>query len=106
MAMPPLEQLTFYPVHDFGPLMKGLAIAAMGILHVFLAQFAVGGGFLMAYFQLLANRGRTPHARRFLDSYFKALVLISFVVGALTGVGMWFSAIQISPRTIGVVLGI
>jgi mono/diheme cytochrome c family protein len=31
-------------------------------------------------------------------------VLISFVIGALTGVGMWFTTIQISPRTIGLMV--
>lgn len=93
-----------YPVNDFGPLMKGLVIGGMGIFHVFLAQFAIGGGMLMCYFQWLAQTGRAPAARRFLDGYFRFLVLISFVVGALTGVGMWFTTIQISPRTIGVMV--
>ncbi|MFN4243925.1 MAG: c-type cytochrome [Tepidisphaerales bacterium] len=90
-----------YPINDFGPLMKGLVIGGLGILHVFLAQFAIGGGMLMAYFQWLAMTGREPLARRVLDSYFRYLVLISFVTGALTGVGMWFTSIQISPGTIG-----
>ncbi len=30
--------LDLYPVNDFGPLMKGLAIGGLGIFHVFLAQ--------------------------------------------------------------------
>jgi mono/diheme cytochrome c family protein len=38
------------------------------------------------------------------DGYFKALVLISFVVGAVTGVAMWFVSIQVSPRTIGMMV--
>jgi len=96
--------LIFYPVNDFGPLMKGLVIGGMGIFHVFLAQFAIGGGLLMCYFQWLASTGREPAARRLVDSFFRFLVLISFVVGALTGVGMWFTTIQISPRTIGVMV--
>src|SRR5690606_15260121 len=33
--------------------------------------------------------------------FFKFLVLISFVLGAVTGVGMWFTTIQISAQTIG-----
>jgi hypothetical protein len=81
--------------------MPGLVIGGVAIFHVFLAQFAVGGGLLMCYFQWLAMTGRNPHARRFVDGYFKALVLVSFVVGALTGVGIWFTAIQVSPHTIG-----
>lgn len=96
--------LPYYPLHDFGPLMKGMIIGGLGILHVFVAQFAIGGGMLMCYFQWLAQTGRNAHARRFLDSYFQFLILISFVVGVVTGVGMWFTAIQISPRTIGLMV--
>jgi len=90
-----------YPVNDYGPLMPGLVMAAVAIFHVFLAQFAVGGGFLLCYFQWLAMTGRNAHARLFIDGYFKVLVMISFVLGALTGVGIWFTSIQISAATIG-----
>lgn len=90
-----------FPINDYGPLMPGLVMAAVAVLHVFLAQFAVGGGFLMCYFQWLAMTDRSPLARQFVHGYFKILVLISFVVGALTGVGIWFTAIQVSPGTIG-----
>ncbi len=94
----------YYPVSDFGPMMKGMVIGGLGIVHVFLAMFAIGGGLLMCYFQWLAQTGRSPNARRFVDGYFKALVLISFVVGAVTGVAMWFVSIQVSPRTIGMMV--
>ena len=90
-----------FPVNDYGPLMPGLVMAGVAIVHVFLAQFAVGGGILLCYFQWLAMTGRDPHARRFVEGYFKLIVLISFVLGALTGVGIWFTAIQVSPATIG-----
>ena len=93
----------YYPVNDFGPAMRGMVIGAVGILHVFLAQFAIGGGFLLTYFQWLAGRGE-PNARRFMDSFFKYLVLVSFVVGALTGVAMWLTTIQVGARTIGLMV--
>jgi len=93
--------MTVYPVNDYGPVMPGLVIGGLGIFHVFLAQFAIGGGMLMCYFQWLAQTGRSTLARKFTDGFFKFLVLISFVLGAVTGVGMWFTTIQISPRTIG-----
>jgi hypothetical protein len=96
--------LPYYPVNETGPFIKGMLIGGLGIVHVFLAQFAIGGGALMCYFQWLAQSGREPNARRFLDSYFRTLVLVSFVVGALTGVGMWFTTIQVSPRTIGLMV--
>jgi mono/diheme cytochrome c family protein len=90
-----------YPVNDFSPLMPGLVMGGVAIFHVFLAQFAVGGGMLLCYFQWLAMTGRNPDARHFVEGYFKVLVLVSFVLGALTGVGIWFTAIQVSAATIG-----
>ena len=77
----------YYPVNEFGPLMKGLVIGGVGIFHVFLAQFAIGGGMLLYYFERLGQRG-VPDARRFVDSTFRVLVLVSFVVGALSGVAL------------------
>ena len=94
---------TAYPVNDFGPAMRGMVIGAVGIFHVFLAQFAIGGGFVLTYFQWMAGKG-VPNTRAFLDSFFKYLVLISFVTGAMTGVAMWLTTIQVSPRTIGLMV--
>ncbi|MGQ0637572.1 MAG: c-type cytochrome [Planctomycetaceae bacterium] len=102
--MPDSPAFPYYPINDFGPLMKGMVMGALGVFHVFLAQFAIGGGLLLCYLEWLSQHGHSPHARRFVDGFFKWLVLISFVVGALTGVGMWFTSIQLSPRTIGLMV--
>jgi cytochrome bd ubiquinol oxidase subunit I len=99
-----MMEAVLYPVNDFGPLMKGLAIGGLGIFHVFTAHFAIGGGMLLCYFQWLAMTGRSKSARAFMDGYFRYLVLISFVTGALTGVAMWFTSIQVSPVTIGLMV--
>ncbi len=94
----------YYPINDFGPVMKGMVIGGVGIVHVFLAQFAIGGGMLLCVFQWLAMTGRSKLARDFVDGYFRWLVLISFVLGALTGVAIWLTSIQVSPRTIGLMV--
>jgi len=95
--------IPYYPVNEFGPLMKGLVIGGVGILHVFLAQFAIGGGILLYAFERRAQRGDAA-ARAFVDGYFRILVLVSFVFGALTGVAMWFTTIQVGARTIGLMV--
>jgi cytochrome bd ubiquinol oxidase subunit I len=95
--------IPYYPVNEFGPLMKGLVIGGVGILHVFLAQFAIGGGILLFGFERRAQRGDAA-ARAFVDGYFRILVLVSFVIGALTGVAMWFTTIQVGARTIGLMV--
>src|SRR5262249_60244909 len=80
--------------------MKGMVIGGVGIVHVFLAQFAIGGGLLMLHLERLGQRG-VPDARTFVDGYFRVLVLISFVVGALTRGGVWLATIQGGARTVG-----
>jgi cytochrome d ubiquinol oxidase subunit I len=96
-----MRMTLYYPIQDYGPLMKGMVIGGLGILHVFLAQMALGGGMLLCYFEWLRRTGRSRNAGRFINGYFHDLVLVSFVMGALTGVTMWFMSIQVSPRTIG-----
>ncbi len=93
-----------YPINSYGPLMKGLVIGGLGIFHVFLAQFAIGGGFLMFWFEWLRQTGREPKAGIVIDSVLRVFILLSFVVGALTGVGMWLTSIQVSPQTIGLMV--
>lgn len=88
-----------YPVSEFGPAIPGMVIGGMGIAHVFVAQFAVGSGALLLWLERRAGRGDAL-ARRFLDGFFVFLVLVSFVFGALTGVGMWLTAVQVSAPTI------
>ncbi|MEZ4360535.1 MAG: cytochrome ubiquinol oxidase subunit I [Kofleriaceae bacterium] len=93
-----------YPTQEFGPLMKGMVIGGVGILHVFLAQFAIGGGLLLAYLEHLRQRRGEAQLRPFIDSYFQTLVLVSFVLGAVTGVAMWLTTIQVGARTIGLMV--
>lgn len=95
-----------YPTPDVGPLMKGMVIGGVGIVHVFLAQFAIGGGILLAYLERLRQR-RGEHAAAlgaFIESYFQTLVLVSFVLGAVTGVAMWLTTILVGSRTIGLMV--
>src|SRR5256885_16859722 len=83
--------------------MKGLVIGGVGIVHVFLAQFAIGGGLLMLHLERLGQRG-AQDARTVVDGYFRVLVLVSFVVGALTGVAKWVTTLQVGARTIGLMI--
>ena len=103
-----MDPIPSYPVADFGPAMKGMVIGGVGILHVFLAQFAIGGGFVMLTFERTAQRSSNPMlktgAAAFVAGYFKTLVLVSFVLGALTGVAMWLTSIQVGARAIGLMV--
>lgn len=105
-----------YPTADVGPLMKGMVIGGVGIVHVFLAQFAIGGGMLLTYLEWRRQRHAASSANAsasladvpalgpFIHSFFQTLVLVSFVLGAVTGVAMWLTTIQVGARTIGLMV--
>ena len=87
-----------FPVFASDAMLPGLLIAAIAIVHVFLAQFAVGGGILVTYFEWRAERRGNPLLRDFLHRFFTTLVLVSFVLGAVTGVGIWLVTALVTPR--------
>ncbi|MEM7201006.1 MAG: hypothetical protein AAF628_12105 [Planctomycetota bacterium] len=83
-----MQDPTHYPVSEFGPAIPGMVIGGMGIVHVSVAQFAVGAGALL----LSLERAAAMHSpASSATSFFLFLVLVSFVFGALTGVGMWLT---------------
>jgi len=57
----------YYPINDFGPLMKGLVIGGLGIFDVFLAPFAIGGGLPACWLEWLHRNGRSTMSREFID---------------------------------------
>ncbi|MBN2328411.1 MAG: cytochrome ubiquinol oxidase subunit I [Candidatus Omnitrophica bacterium] len=87
-----------YPIWDVPMLGGGMVIAVIAIVHVTVAHFAVGAGLFVAVTESKALRRNRPLLLRFLKDYTKFLVLVSFVFGALTGVGIWFSIALVSPE--------
>ncbi len=69
----------------------GMLVALMATLHVFTANFIVGG---TVFLIVLERRGWTEAAR----AYAKTLLVTMGVVGSVTGVGTWFAILGVSPR--------
>jgi mono/diheme cytochrome c family protein len=88
-----------YPVWELPA--PGLLVAAVAIVHVFISHFAVGGGL----FLVLAERKARAEADEALLGFVRALsrgfVLLTLVLGALTGVGIWFTIALVQPQATG-----
>lgn len=93
-----------YPILDTGPLGPSTLIAAVAIIHVLIAQFAVGAGIATPWLESRALRRNDAVLLNFLARYARFLILLSFVGGAVTGVGIWFVVGLISPETISLLL--
>lgn len=93
-----------YPIFDFGMFGPSTLIAVVAIIHVTIAQFAVGAGIATPWLESRALRRNDQVMLAFLGRYARFLILLSFVAGAVTGVGIWFVVGLISPETISLLL--
>ncbi len=85
-----------YPFWDaavgYGPLMASIAI-----LHVFISHFAIGGGLYLVVQEHLARRRGDAEQIDYLIDLSRFFLLTTLVLGALTGVGIWFVIGLLNP---------
>ncbi len=86
-----------YPIWEVPLLGGGMVIAIIATVHVMIAHFAVGAGLFTVITEHRAIKRNRPHLLSFLRYYVRYLILVSFILGALTGVGIWFSISLVSP---------
>jgi mono/diheme cytochrome c family protein len=76
-----------------------MLIPLVAVPHVIVAQFAVGGGFLLADLVRRAYRHQHQETLDYLKRLARFFVLITVVFGAVTGVGIWWTIGLTSPET-------
>lgn len=86
-----------YPVWElsFG---LGILIAVVSIVHVFVSQFAVGGGLFLVLTEHKAYREKDQGLLEWLQKHTRFFVLLTVVFGAVSGVGIWFTIGLIHPQ--------
>ena len=85
-----------YPVWDIPA--SGLLIAAIAILHVFISHFAVGGGLFLVLAERKARRERDEALLCYVKQHSRFFILLTLVLGAITGVGIWFTIGLVHPQ--------
>jgi mono/diheme cytochrome c family protein len=86
-----------YPVWYLPSVGGGTLIALISIIHVFVSHFAVGGGL---YLVLAERKGLRENNRGILDftkKHAKFFMLMTMVMGGITGVGIWFIISLVNP---------
>jgi mono/diheme cytochrome c family protein len=85
-----------YPI--WGLPSPGLLIAVVAIVHVFVSHFAVGGGLFLVVAEGKARREGDSAFIGFLRGLSRAFILLTLVLGAITGVGIWFTIGLVHPQ--------
>jgi len=88
-----------FPVWYVPYLTAPLLIPLIAVPHVIVAQFAVGGGFLLADLTRRAYGANDLAILAYLRGLTRTFVLITIVFGAVTGVGIWWTIGLTSPET-------
>lgn len=85
-----------YPIRELA-MGGGILIAVVATLHVVVAHFAVGGGLVMAFLETAAVRRGDRPMRDLVKRSSTILLLLSTVLGAISGVGIWFTIGVVHP---------
>ena len=85
-----------YPIWDQPA--AGLIIAFIAVLHVFISHFAVGGGLFLVLGEIKARRENDPALRDYIRRHSRFFILVTLVLGAVTGVGIWFAIALVHPQ--------
>lgn len=86
-----------YPLWQIG-IPGGLLIAFVAVLHVFISHFAVGGGAYLVLLERKAYRDSDAGLLAYVRKHSKFFALLTLVLGAVTGVGIWFTIGLVSPE--------
>jgi cytochrome bd-type quinol oxidase subunit 1 len=93
-----------YPVWQLEFLGGGFLIAVIAIVHVYIAQFAVGGGLFLVLTEYFGRRNNDPGIIDYVRKHTKFFLLLTMVAGALTGVGIWFTISLLNPAATSVLI--
>jgi mono/diheme cytochrome c family protein len=85
-----------YPIWDIPA--SGLLIAGVAIIHVFISHFAIGGGLFLVLFELKARREGDSDLLGYVQLHSRFFLLLTLVMGAVTGVGIWFTVGLVHPQ--------
>ena len=86
-----------YPIWELTTIGGPTLIALISVLHVFISHIAVGGGLFIWLTDLKGWRENKPEVHSYLRKHTWFFLLVSLVLGAVTGVGIWFIIALVNP---------
>lgn len=93
-----------YPVWQLDFSGGGLLIALIAILHVYISHFAIGGGLFLVLTEMKGYREGSQGILDYTRQHTKFFLLLTLVLGAITGVGIWFTIALIAPAATSILI--
>jgi len=86
-----------YPIWELDFLGGPTLVALVSVIHVYVAQFAVGGGIFLLFVDWRAQRTGDDALEDFVRAHTRFFLLLTMVFGGVTGVGIWFTISLVNP---------
>ena len=83
---------------------SGWIVGLIATVHVLFSHTAVGAAIFFAYLATQAYRRNQPELLDFIKKYGLFLLVFSYVLGSITGPGIWYSTTVASPRGISALI--
>ncbi|HDP89384.1 MAG TPA: cytochrome c [Thioalkalivibrio sp.] len=99
-----MDFIGLYPTWYEPGIGSGWVVAIIATVHVLFSHTAVGAAILFAYLSTKAYREDRPELLDYIKKYGLFLLIFSYVVGSITGVGIWYSTTVASPRGISALI--
>lgn len=90
--------LGMYPTFYVPEIGTAWVMGIIGVIHVVASHTSVGASFLFALLETVAYRNNRPQLMEFIKQYGMLLLIFSYVIGSITGVGIWYTITIASPR--------
>lgn len=96
-----MDMLGMYPTFYVPEIGTAWVMGIIGVIHVVASHTSVGASFLFALLETKAYRENKPQLMDFIKRYGMFLLVFSYIIGSITGPGIWYAITVASPRGVG-----
>jgi hypothetical protein len=89
-----------YPVWEVPNLTAGIVLALMATFHMLPSHLSTSAMWFNLYVETKAYRENRPELLEFIRKYSLMILVFSYVLGSLSGIGIWYAATVANPRGI------
>jgi mono/diheme cytochrome c family protein len=96
-----MDVLGLYPTFYVPQIGSAWVMGIIGVIHVIASHTSVGAAVLFAILETVAYRQKRPEILDFIKRYGMFLLVFSYIIGSITGPGIWYAITVASPRGVG-----
>lgn len=99
-----MEQIGMFPLFYFPEIGSAWIMGITGTIHILASHTSVGAALLFAFLAHKAYKEDRTDLYEYMKKYGMFLLIFSYVVGSITGPGIWYTATAASPRGISALI--